>query len=709
MTKRTLFHTTPIYYVNDVPHAGHAYCTIASDALARARRLHGDDVFFLTGTDEHGQNIERIAKEKGIHEQDYCDQISGVFRALWGSLDIEYDRYIRTTDDIHKRGVLKLWERLRVAKTPDGQDAVYRGKYAGWYCPRCEAFKTDDEMKQPGNICPDHERPCEWTEEENFFFRLSAYQTVLEDLIRSEKMKIAPESRKNEVLAVVKQGLQDFSISRARVKWGIPIPDDPSHVFYVWVDALSNYITALGYADDSPEYQKFWGKDAERLHIIGKEIIRFHCLYWPGMLLAAGLNPPSRVFAHGWMTKDGKKLSKSTGNIIDTKVLADQYGVDAVRYYFLRETSFGQDWDFSESGLAQRYNSDLANDFGNLVSRSLTMIAKYCDGKIPAKVDEAGSPAFNAESVFASYDALNISGALSEVWAGVSDANQWIVQTAPWNVAKDPARAAELNAFLYRLAERVRVLALLAAPVIPTSAEKVLDMLGLAKDAPGRASTAYGLLVAGQPLGAITPLFPRIELKKAPAAPEKPNTVNDETKATETVEMPRPTAATVPAPTAPSEVPASPAAEGASSNVIASPAAVGTPSNVIASPTASGDGAKQSPAPEASGPELVGIEAFGALDLRVAKVTAAEKIKGSKKLIKLQLDVGGVPRQIVSGIAEAYEAEQMVGRTIIIIANLKPAKLMGVESHGMLLAATVDGKAVLAGFEKDVPSGTRVK
>lgn len=686
MTKRTLFHTTPIYYVNDVPHAGHAYCTIASDALARARRLHGDDVFFLTGTDEHGQNIERIAKEKGIHEQDYCDQISGVFRALWGSLDIQYDRYIRTTDEIHKRGVLKLWERLRVAKTPDGQDAVYRGKYAGWYCPRCEAFKTDDEMKQPGNICPDHERPCEWTEEENFFFRLSAYQTVLEDLIRSEKMKIAPESRKNEVLAVVKQGLQDFSISRARVKWGIPIPDDPSHVFYVWVDALSNYITALGYADDSPEYQKFWGKDAERMHIIGKEIIRFHCLYWPGMLLAAGLNPPSRVFAHGWMTKDGKKLSKSTGNIIDTKVLADQYGVDAVRYYFLRETSFGQDWDFSESGLAQRYNSDLANDFGNLVSRSLTMISKYCDGKIPAKVDESASPAFNAENVFASYDALNLSGALSEVWAGVSDANQWIVQTAPWNVAKDPVRAVELNAFLYRLAERVRVLALLAAPVIPTSAEKVLDMLGLAKDAPGRASTAYGLLGAGQPLGPITPLFPRIELKKAPAAPEKPSTVNDETRATETVEMPRPAAATAPAP--------------------ASAAASDAPTNVIASPAAVGDGGT---APEATGPELVGIEAFGALDLRVAKVTAAEKIKGSKKLIKLQLDVGGVPRQIVSGIAEAYEAEQMVGRTIIIIANLKPAKLMGVESHGMLLAATVDGKAVLAGFEKDVPSGTRVK
>jgi methionyl-tRNA synthetase len=684
LTKRTLFHTTPIYYVNDVPHAGHAYCTIASDALARARRLHGDDVFFLTGTDEHGQNIERIAREKGVREQDYCDQISGVFKALWKTLDIEYDGYIRTTDKIHKRGVLKLWEKLRVAKTPDGRDAVYRGTYAGWYCPRCEAFKADDEMKQPGNICPDHEQPCEWTEEENFFFRLSAYQTVLEDLIRSDRMKIAPESRKNEVLAVVKQGLQDFSISRARVKWGIPIPEDPSHVFYVWVDALSNYITALGYADNSAEYQKFWGRDSERMHIIGKEIIRFHCLYWPGLLIAAGLNPPSRVFAHGWMTKDGKKLSKSTGNIIDTKVLADQYGVDAVRYYFLRETSFGQDWDFSESGLAQRYNSDLANDFGNLVSRSLTMISKYCDGKIPAKVEDRTERRVDAEGVFSAYEALNVALALTDIWGYISEANQWIVQTAPWNIAKDPARAPELNAFLYRLAERVRVLAVLASPVIPSSVGKVLDMLGIPKDSPARTSTVYGLLDPGQSLGAVTPLFPRIELKKAPAAEEKPPAVKDETKPRAPAEAPLPS----PAPTAPgSAASAAPAPD----------------------PTGVGSAASAAPGPPGGEPPLVGIEAFGALDFRSAKVVAAERIKGAKKLLKLQLDVGGAPRQIVSGIAEAYEPEQLVGRTIIVIANLKPAKLMGVESDGMLLAATVDGKAVLAGFDKDVPSGTRVK
>jgi methionyl-tRNA synthetase len=380
------------------------------------------------------------------------------------------------------------------------------------------------------------------------------------------------------------------------------------------------------------------------------------------------------------MTKDGKKLSKSTGNIIDPELLANQYGVDAVRYYFLRETSFGQDWDFNEAGLAQRYNSDLANDFGNLVSRSLTMIARYCEGKIPARVD-ASEGGLDVESVFRAYDALNFSMALNEIWASVSEANQWIVKTGPWNLAKDPARASELNAFLYRLAERVRVVALLASPVIPSSASKVLDMLGIPKESDARSSVEYGLLKAGQPLGDVQPLFPRIELKKAAkAAKEISAPVAEET----TPPHPR-SAGTLPEETKPEAK---------------HPPTETTPPAPPASAAFSG---------ESAGPELVGIEAFAALDLRVAKVIAAEKIKGAKKLLKLQLDVGGLPRQIVSGIAEAYEPEQLVGRTIIVIANLKPAKLMGVESHGMLLAATVDGKAVLAGFDQDVPSGTRVK
>ena len=301
--------TTPIYYVNDVPHVGHAYTTIAADTLARARRLGGQDVFFLTGTDEHGQNIERIARERGISEQDHCDVISAAFRSLWERYDIRYDRFIRTTEDVHRRGVLKLWGRLRGAKTPDGKDAVYLGKYSGWYCPRCEGFKDEEELRQPDNVCPDHERPCEWTEEENFFFRLSAYEGWLRETIESDRLRIRPDSRKNEILGVIKQGLKDFSVSRARVKWGIAVPEQPDHVLYVWVDALSNYVTALGFADDGEAYRHYWAGGDERLHLIGKDIIRFHCLYWPAILHAAGVPVPTREFAQGFITRDGRKLS----------------------------------------------------------------------------------------------------------------------------------------------------------------------------------------------------------------------------------------------------------------------------------------------------------------------------------------------------------------------------------------------------------------
>ncbi len=340
MTRRSYYETTPIYYVNDVPHPGHAYCTLATDTLARARRLQGHDVFLLTGTDEHGQNIERIARERGLGPKEHCDQIAAVFRALWERLEIRYDRFIRTTDELHKRGVLKLWSLLVNAQGPDGRPVVYRGKYAGWYCPRCEGFKDESELKQPGNLCPDHDRACEWTEEENFFFRLSAYEGWLKEKIEAapqdpERLLIEPEARRNEVLAVIRQGLQDFSISRARVTWGIRVPEQPDHVFYVWMDALANYVTALDYADEGELYKRYWRGDAadplERMHFIGKEIIRFHCLYWPAMLRAAGLNTPTRVFAHGHLTKNGKKLSKSTGNVIDPGALLDWLGVDAFR------------------------------------------------------------------------------------------------------------------------------------------------------------------------------------------------------------------------------------------------------------------------------------------------------------------------------------------------------------------------------------------
>jgi methionyl-tRNA synthetase len=653
---KTYYVTTPIYYVNDVPHVGHAYTTIAADVLNRARRLQGHRTFFLTGTDEHGQNISQVAREKGVGEQEYCDGIAARFRGLWQRLGIQYDDFIRTTEERHTKGVLKLWSQLMKAKTPDGREAIYRAKYAGWYCPRCESFKTEDELL-PGNICRDHERPCEWTEEDNFFFRLSAYSDWLKDEIESGRIRIDPESRRNEVLAVLRQGLLDFSVSRAHVKWGIPVPQEPSHVFYVWVDALSNYITALGYGENGATYREFWEEADERFHLIGKEIIRFHCLYWPAMLKAAGVPPPNRLFAHGWLTKGGKKLSKTTGNIIDTDELIGRYGVDPVRYFFLREGSFGQDWDFTDAAFLGRYNADLANDLGNLASRALTMAAKYCDGNVPPRpaVDAAGSgleqslQATQAElaEVFAQYEAADFAGALAHIWSWVGQLNQRIVQVSPWEVAKDPARRGELDAFLYRLLEALRLATVLTAPVMPASADRILGMMGLAPRPLGPDDLKWGVLEPGRPLGRIEAVFPRIEKEKLNV----------------------------------SETPASP------------PAPPSTPA----------------PAAPAPAEGLIDISEFARVELKVAKIEAAEKIAGSKKLIKLQVDIGTERRQVVAGIAEAYEPEALVGRKVVLVANLKPAKLMGVESNGMLLAASLDGKPVLCTFDVDVPPGTKIK
>jgi methionyl-tRNA synthetase len=675
--KRTLLVTTPIYYVNDVPHVGHAYTTIAADTLARARRLAGHDVFFLTGTDEHGQNIERIAREKGISEQEHCDRVSAAFRALWERYDIRYDRFIRTTEDVHKRGVLKLWEKLRAARTPDGRDAVYRGKYSGWYCPRCEGFKDEEDLRQPGHVCPDHERPCEWTEEENFFFRLSAYEGWLRETIEADRLLIRPESRKNEILGVIKQGLKDFSVSRARVSWGIPVPEQPDHVLYVWVDALSNYVTALGFADDGEAYRKYWAEGDERLHLLGKDIIRFHCLYWPAMLQAAGVLPPSREFAQGFITKDGRKLSKTTGNVIDPVALVERLGPDAARYFLLREAPYGADWDFTDSAFVTRYNADLANDLGNLVSRALTMAARYCEGKVPARSQSrATGPAGDFTEVFAAsacapggglaarvlgrYEEIDFSGALTEIWSWVGQFNQAIVHMEPWSLAKEPGRRAELEAFLYRLIEGVRLVAALVGPVMPRASARILGMLGLAEHEPSPEDLAWGRLEPGEPLGAITPLFPRVDK-------------TDDKKETPVSET------TPPAAPKPEPAPATPAAAPA-------------------------------PAPPpAAGGDKMDISEFAKVELRAAKVTAAEKVSGSKKLVKLQVDLGIESRQLVAGIAESYDPAALVGKTVVVVANLKPAKLMGVESNGMVLAGSIDGKAVLCTFDADVAPGTKVK
>jgi len=685
---RALYLTTPIYYVNDIPHVGHAYTTIAADVVTRARHLRGRDAFLLTGTDEHGQNIERIARERGISEQEHCDVISAAFRSLWERYDIRYDRFIRTTEDVHRRGVLKLWGRLRGAKTPDGKDAVYLGKYSGWYCPRCEGFKDEEELRQPDNVCPDHERPCEWTEEENFFFRLSANEGWLRETIESDGLRIRPDSRKNEILGVIKQGLKDFSVSRARVKWGIAVPEQPDHVLYVWVDALSNYVTALGFADDAEPYRHYWAGGDERLHLIGKDIIRFHCLYWPAILHAAGVPVPTREFAQGFITRDGRKLSKTTGNVIDPVALVERLGPDAARYFVLREAPYGADWDFTDSAFVGRYNADLANDLGNLVSRALTMAAKYCDGKVPARgqprtpATAAAPPATAvdftetfaasvcapadglADKVLGRYEDIDFSGALTELWGWIGQFNQAIVQAEPWSLAKDPGRRGELEAFLYRLLEGVRLVAVLVSPVMPRAASRIFGMLGLGEREPAPGDLAWGRLESGRPLGSILPLFPRVDRDG------EPKSGSEDAPATKTA-------------TKQKEIPLS--------DTTLPPAP------------------KPEAAPAAAAGDRIDIAEFAKIELRAAKITAAEKIAGSKKLVRLQVDLGSEARQVVAGIADAYEAEALVGKTVIVVANLKPAKLMGVESNGMVLAGSIDGKAVLCSFDAEVAPGTKVK
>jgi methionyl-tRNA synthetase len=478
-------------------------------------------------------------------------------------------------------------------------------------------------------------------------------------------------------MAVLKQGLKDVSISRARVKWGIHVPEEPSHVFYVWMDALANYITALGFARRAPEYVKYWELADERLHFVGKEIIRFHCLYWPAMLHAAGLPVPTRVFAHGWLTRDARKLSKTTGNTIDPDALIAQFGVDAFRYFFLREGSFGQDWDYTDEAMVKRYNSDLANDLGNLVSRALTMAARYGEGKVgakpvsldagdkglevrfqSAKLDYDDSGAALLDDVFDLYEALDYAGALALLWSWVGQLNQRIVAEAPWEMAKDPERRSELHAFLYRLLEAIRLIAVMVWPVMPRAARRIFVMLGLPDQDPGPDALVWGALRPGQKLGQIQPLFPRIEVG-APASPAS-----------------NPKEKTVP------EIPKDPPAAPAKAETAQA-----------ASPAAS----------------TVDIAEFAKIELRVAQVTAAEKIAGARKLLRLEVDLGDEKRQIVSGIADAYTPESLVGRKIVLVANLKPAKVMGVESNGMLLAASVDGRAVICTFDGDVPLGAKVK
>jgi methionyl-tRNA synthetase len=666
--------TTPIYYANSRPHVGSSYTTIACDVIARYQRMCGCEVAYLTGTDEHGVNIERAAEKLGITPAELVDRNQQIFRDLWKLLGIEYTHFVRTTSPEHARAVQALVRRTR-KRSPD---AIYKAKYEGRYCIHDNLYVSDSP--EPAN-CPLCGRPAELISEENYFFRLSAYQDKLLALYREQPDFVQPDFRLNEVRSFVEAGLKDVSISRKSIKWGIPWPDDPEHVFYVWYDALTSYMSGIGYgqsADDeaSPEFRKFWPAD---VHMIGKEIIRFHAVYWPAFLMAAGLPLPKQIFAHGWLLFEQEKMSKSKGNIAYAepivKALDDlagaKVGNDALRYYLLRDVVFGQDGNFSREALLTRYNSDLANDLGNLASRTISMIGRYFDGVVPEAAPkeppEADLEIFASTVVDgfrAGFEQFAFSRAIEAGWNLVARVNQYLVETQPWAMAEDPARRGRLGPVLYTAAESLRVLAVLFAPVVPEAAGKIWRQLGL-EGSPESAridQITWGGLKPGTRVARPEAVFPRLDKKEAI---ERIEAMENEIRQPATPEAPK----------------AEPAAQ-ATAPAAAAPAA----------------------------PARISIEDFAKVELRVGEVKSAERVAGTDRLMKLIVDIGTEQRQLVAGIAGSYQPEQVVGRKVVIVANLEPRKLRGVESNGMVVAATrPDGSPVLCTFIEDVPVGSRLK
>ncbi|MGC9988300.1 MAG: methionine--tRNA ligase [Terriglobales bacterium] len=667
---KTFYITTPIYYVNAHPHIGHAYTTIACDTIARRHRMLGDDTWFLTGTDEHGQKIERAAQSAGKTPQQFTDEVSAEFRALWQRMGLTHDDFIRTTSDRHKQGVQALWRKIR------DNGFIYKGTYTGQYCVSDELYI---DGIGPGDPCPDCGRPTETVSEENYYFKLSAFQDQLIRLYTEQPDFIRPETRRNEVLAFVRSGLRDLSISRSTFSWGIPVPDDPKHVVYVWLDALANYITALGYgSSDTAKYEKFWPAD---VHMIGKEIVRFHCVYWPAFLLAAGLPLPKCITAHGWLLFEESKMSKSRGNIVRAETIVDTLGADALRYFLLREVVFGHDGSFSFDALVQRYNSDLANGLGNLASRTLTMINRYFKGEVPypsnaahAASDDAIADA--AKKTIADYGALfdqyQFSRALETAWTLVAAVDKYIVENEPWALdeKKDEESRARLATVLYTSAEALRIVTALAHPVIPDATARIWAQLGLGEIQKfDLAQLKWGQLQLGTKLGEVQAVFPRADK----SAIERMQKMEEQNASGATGVSPvQPSAAT------PSAAPAKPEAAAKTAAAIS-------------------DG-------------KISIDDFAKVELRVAQVKTAERVKGADKLLRIEVDLGTEVRQLVAGIAEAYEPEALIGRKVVIVANLAPRKLRGLESNGMIVAASPEGgKPVLASFLEDVPVGTRLK
>jgi methionyl-tRNA synthetase len=663
--------TTPIYYVNARPHIGHAYTTIACDAIARRQRMLGSDTYFLTGTDEHGQKIERAVEASGKTPQEFADEISAQFRALWDRMGLTYDDFIRTTSDRHKNGAQALFRKIR------DNGYIYKGTYTGQYCVYDELYV---DAVGPGAPCPECGRPTETVHEENYFFKLSAFQDKLLALYNDQPDFIRPETRRNEVMSFVRGGLRDLSISRSTFSWGIPVPDDPKHVIYVWLDALTNYITALGYgSSDTTKFDKYWPADVQ---MIGKEIVRFHCVYWPAFLMAAGLPLPKGIVAHGWLLFEENKMSKSRGNIVRAETILEVLGSDALRYFLLREIVFGQDGSFSFDAVVQRYNADLANGLGNLASRTLTMITRYFKGEIPYPSHTAAHTAADdtiaaaarkaiAESS-ALFDQYQFSKALEVAWGLVASVDKYIVENEPWALGEkqDEGSRARLATILYTSAEALRIVTALAHPVIPDSTARIWSQLGLGDIKKFTLSDLkWGQLPLGTRLGTVEPVFPRADK----SAIERMQKMEDEGRSALPVAETKPE--TVSAPTAPSTAalpvpkPAAPAADG-----------------------------------------KISIDDFSKVELRVGQVKVAERVKGADKLLRLEVDLGTEVRQVVAGIAEAYAPETLVGRKVVIVVNLAPRKLRGLESNGMIVAASPEGgKPVLASFLEDVPVGTRLK
>lgn len=647
MKKETFYITTPIYYPSDKLHIGHAYTTVAGDAMARYKRQRGFDVRYLTGTDEHGQKIQRKAAEKGVTPQQFVDEIVSGIQELWKKLDISYDDFIRTTENRHKEVVAKIFDRL--VKQGD----IYMDEYEGSYCTPCESFFTEHQLVN-GN-CPDCGRPVETVKEESYFFKMSKYVDRLLKFYEENPTFIQPVSRKNEMINnFIKPGLEDLAVSRTTFDWGIRVPGNPKHVIYVWIDALTNYITALGYGtDEDGNFQKYWPAD---VHLVGKEIVRFHTIYWPIMLMALDLPLPKKVFAHGWLLMKDGKMSKSKGNVIDPVTLIDRYGLDALRYYLLREVPFGSDGVFTPEGFVDRINFDLANDFGNLLNRTVAMINKYFDGNIPAY--NGNVTEFDAslqemaketvQKVEEAMEELQFSVALTAIWQFISRTNKYIDETMPWQLAKEETKQAELAAVMVHLAESLRYASILLQPFLTQAPKKVWEQLGMTA---GEVTSwdslqTYGLAGGLTVIKKAKPIFPRLDVEEE----------------------------------------------------VAFIKAQMTPP-------------KQAEPKKAEKEDIaeITIDDFMKIDLRVAEIIQAEKIKKADKLYKLQLDLGYEKRQVVSGIAEHYTTEELVGQKVICITNLKPVKLRGELSQGMILAGSNDDVLAVATFAKDLPNGTKVK